>query len=1188
LNARDEDRWMTASSNPKAVASNPTRLPFLDGGGEAARVIAAFDWSMTPLGALPDWPRSVKHTVALLLRSPVPMVLLWGPDGLMIYNDGYARIAGGRHPSAMGSKCRESWPEIADFNDHVLRTCLAGGTLSFTDQHLTLHRDGRPEETWLNLDYSPVLDDDDRPGGVIAIVAETTAKVRAENWQTSDRERLRQMFEQAPSFMAILNGPEHEFVLVNPAYQELIGNRDVVGKTVRQAFPDLEAQGFYELLDAVFASGKAFAGTTTPIKFHDAATGASVQRYLDFVYQPLRDRDGRVIGIFVDGSDVTDRVLAEQARRADEIINRQVLDSALDYAIIAVDLEGKVTRWNEGARRIMGWTESEMLGGDLSRIFTPADRAAGRPAREFENALAKGRASDERWHLRRSGEQFWASGEMTPIRDQTGAPVGFVKVLRDRTEQHRAGEALRQSELRLRRAQEAGGVGVFSLDLATRVVSGSAMFFRLYGLGEVESANEADIAALVLSEDWKEISTKRNFTLEAAPLDIEYRIRRADDGSLRWISRKAEFERDASGRPLRLVGVVQDVTEQRLARRDAEQNAAQFFALAQTLPALVWTAQPDGTADWFNDRVYEYSGRQPGDILFAGWHELLHADDLEPTVQRWLASMASGDIYNVEYRLRRGDGVYRWHIGRALPVRGDDGRILRWIGTAADIHEQKLAQAESSRDRDRIWALSQEIMLICDGGGVIRAANPSTTRLLGWTAEEMVGRMLPEFVHRDDLALAAMQIAKLAHGPTTLAFESRVRTKDGRVLLIACSAEPAGDDFYVVGRDVTEQRAAEEALRQAQKMEAVGQLTGGIAHDFNNLLQGITGSLNLIQKRIAQGRLAELDRYISGAMASAGRAAALTHRLLAFSRRQPLNPRAVRANPLVSSMEDLLRRTLGERIDFKLELAADPWPTMCDPNQLENAILNLVINARDAMPDGGRLTIETRNASIDSTRHQGQSAGDYVCISVADTGTGMSADTIGKAFEPFFTTKPIGQGTGLGLSMIYGFVRQSGGFVDIDSELGVGTTVLLYLPRFRGTPDEEESGEQALPEHGARRNETVLVVEDEPVVRALIVEVLRELGYRALEADDGPAGLAMLESNQRIDLLVTDIGLPGLNGRQIVEAGRQLRPSLRVLFMTGYAETAAMAPGFLEPGMTMITKPFAMDALALRIRECLE
>jgi CheY-like chemotaxis protein len=240
------------------------------------------------------------------------------------------------------------------------------------------------------------------------------------------------------------------------------------------------------------------------------------------------------------------------------------------------------------------------------------------------------------------------------------------------------------------------------------------------------------------------------------------------------------------------------------------------------------------------------------------------------------------------------------------------------------------------------------------------------------------------------------------------------------------------------------------------------------------------------------------------------------------------------------------------------------------------------------MPDGGRLTIETRNATVDGTGRQGLEAGDYVRISVTDTGTGMSADTISKAFEPFFTTKPIGQGTGLGLSMIYGFVRQSGGFVDIDSELGKGTTVVLYLPRHRGTPDDEESGEQPLIEHGARRNETVLVVEDEPVVRALIVEVLRELGYRTLEADDGPSGLAILESNQRIDLLVTDIGLPGLNGRQIVEAARQARPALRVLFMTGYAETAAMASGFLAPGMTMITKPFAMDALALRIRECLE
>jgi CheY-like chemotaxis protein len=324
-------------------------------------------------------------------------------------------------------------------------------------------------------------------------------------------------------------------------------------------------------------------------------------------------------------------------------------------------------------------------------------------------------------------------------------------------------------------------------------------------------------------------------------------------------------------------------------------------------------------------------------------------------------------------------------------------------------------------------------------------------------------------------------------------------------------------------------------------------------------------------------------------MNSANRAAALTHRLLAFSRRQPLDPRAVSANPLIESMEDMLRRTLGERINLKFALAADVWPTMCDPNQLESAILNLVINARDAMPDGGSLTIATCNLDLEmNQRRRPLEPGQYVRISVTDTGTGMSADTISKAFEPFFTTKPIGQGTGLGLSMIYGFARQSGGSVMIESEVGSGTTVLLYLPRHRGATLDEVPVRPPDVTHSSTRNETVLVVEDEPVVRSLIVEVLNDLGYRALEAGDGPSGLAILESKRRIDLLITDIGLPGMNGRQIAEVARQSRPNFRVLFMTGYAENAAAASGFLEKGMSMITKPFAMDMLAMRIRESLE
>jgi CheY-like chemotaxis protein len=374
-------------------------------------------------------------------------------------------------------------------------------------------------------------------------------------------------------------------------------------------------------------------------------------------------------------------------------------------------------------------------------------------------------------------------------------------------------------------------------------------------------------------------------------------------------------------------------------------------------------------------------------------------------------------------------------------------------------------------------------------------------------------------------------------------------------------------------------------------MEAVGQLTGGIAHDFNNLLQGITGSLDLIQKRISQGRIKELDRFVSGAMTAANRAAALTHRLLAFARRQPLDPKPVKANPLMASMEDLLRRTLGEKIELELVLAGGLWSTLCDPNQLESAILNLAINARDAMPDGGKLTIETCNSHLDSAyaaRQQDIKPGQYVCIAVTDTGTGMSAETIARAFEPFFTTKPIGQGTGLGLSMIYGFARQSDGYAKIYSELGKGTTFKLYLPRHRGEADATDTHRDLTDVPATGIGEVVLVVEDEPVVRGLIVDVLNDLGYRALEAADGPKGLAVLQSSRHIDLLITDVGLPGLNGRQLADAARTVRPKLKVLFMTGYAENAALASGFLEPGMTMITKPFAMEVLASRIREIIE
>jgi signal transduction histidine kinase/CheY-like chemotaxis protein len=385
-------------------------------------------------------------------------------------------------------------------------------------------------------------------------------------------------------------------------------------------------------------------------------------------------------------------------------------------------------------------------------------------------------------------------------------------------------------------------------------------------------------------------------------------------------------------------------------------------------------------------------------------------------------------------------------------------------------------------------------------------------------------------------------------------------------------------------------RHNEEVLRQSQKMEAVGQLTGGIAHDFNNMLTGIIGSLELLRRRLARGRLDDLDSLIDLGVTSANRAAGLTHRLLAFSRRQSLDSKPVEMNTLVVSMGELLQRSIDESIRLDMRLSEQLWVAEADPNQLESALLNLVINARDAMPDGGNLVVETTNQHLDAEFTQLYSTlepGDYVVLSVTDNGCGMPQATINRAFDPFFTTKPIGQGTGLGLSMIYGFTKQSRGHVAIASEVGVGTTVSLYLPRFGGDLPQAQRVENQHPLF-AQDGETVLIVEDDPAVRVLVCTVLSELGYAFVEAGDADSAMPILDSTQRIDLMISDVGLPGMNGRQLAEIGRQHRPQLKVLFITGYAEHAAVRGGFLDSGMQMITKPFTFDLLTAKVREMIK
>jgi len=671
--------------------------------------------------------------------------------------------------------------------------------------------------------------------------------------------------------------------------------------------------------------------------------------------------------------------------------------------------------------------------------------------------------------------------------------------------------------------------------------------------------------------------------------------------------------------------VCSDVTRDYLAAAALREREAELARVQQI--GRIGGLEVDLTTGFRNRRSPEYlliHGLPPdaANESHEDWVRRIHPEDREVTEQKFRDAVASGvREYSVQYRIvRPSDGETRWISVKSTIERDPRGRALRLVGAHSDVTEQveadlalrqseerfrKLADQlaelnatlaqrveEKTRERDRIWNVSQDLLVVADRSGVWHTVNPAWTRTLGWSEAELLNRTSQWLEHPDDNGVTRAEVEKLGARETTVRFESRFRHKDGSYRWLSWTGVADRDHIYAVARDVTAEKAAaerlkatEEALLQSQKMEAVGQLTGGIAHDFNNLLTGIVGSLDLLQTRLNQGRTENVARYINAAMTSANRAAALTHRLLAFARRQPLIPKSVDANQLVVSLEDLLRRTIGETIDLAIVASDDLWGTLCDPNQLESALLNLAINARDAMPDGGKLTISTANARLDSVTADtpALSPGDYICIGVTDTGVGMSAEVAARAFDPFFTTKPIGQGTGLGLSMIYGFARQSNGHVTIDSKPGQGTSVRLYLPRHHGDSATEHASAVRAAEHAAT-GETVLVVEDEPVVRGVILEMLGEQGYRTLEAVDGPSGLQILRDHERIDLLVTDVGLPGMNGRQLADQARETRPGLKILFITGYAESVAISDGFLQPGMEMITKPFDLEHLSQRIR----
>ncbi|MDB6001230.1 MAG: hybrid sensor histidine kinase/response regulator, partial [Rhizobacter sp.] len=815
---------------------------FLRGGGEMGALMRSHDWTSSGLGPPSAWPQSLKTAVRLLLGTQHPMFIWWGRRLIQFYNDAYRQSIGPeRHPGALGQDGRMCWEEIWPIIGPQIDQVMAGQGATWHENALVpITRYGHREAVYWTYSYSPL----DEPsaatgvGGVLVVCTETTSKVLAMQRLAAERESFAQLFEQAPTFMAVLRGDTHRIEMANPGYLRLIGHRDVVGRTVAEALPDAAAQGYVDLLDQVFQSGEAFSATGLRYAVQASVDGPVVERHLDFVYQPIRDAHGQVTGIFVEGVDVTDRTVSEVA-------------------------------------------------------------------------------------LRRS-----------------------------------------------------------------------------------------------------------------------------------------------------------------------------------------------------------------------------------------------------------------------------EGRLL---ALNADLERQV---AERAHERGLFWQLTSDLLGVLNAAGHFEKSNPAWEVVLGWSEDEVQHTPIFLLVHPDDLEATRECLDWLTAGQPMLNFVNRYRCKDGTYRWLSWTGVPEEGKYYCSGRDITEEKQAQlalnrtqEALRQSQKMEAVGQLTGGIAHDFNNLLTSIGISLQMLERQLGSGKVDDVDRYIAMAQGAVKRAAALTQRLLAFSRRQTLDPKPCDLNRLIGGMEALIRQTMEPDVNVEVAGTGELWLTQVDASQLENTLLNLCINARDAMrPHGGRLTIETANQWLDdqAAMERELAPGPYVCLRVTDTGAGMSAETIARAFDPFFTTKPLGEGTGLGLSMVYGFVRQSGGQVRIDSQPDRGTTMSLYLPRHGGELQQDLLPDRPpTPDHGD--GETVLVIEDEATIRTVIAEVLVDAGYRVVSADDGPAALRVLQSDTRIDLMVTDVGLPGgLNGRQVFDAGRVVRPLLKVLFITGYAENAAVGNGHLERTMDVMTKPFEVAALVHKVREMIK
>ncbi|WP_165954522.1 PAS domain S-box protein [Sphingomonas sp. AAP5] len=975
-----------------------------------------------------------------------------------------------------------------------------------------------------------------------------------------------------PMFVAW--GPDLGF-LYNDAYAQVLGGKHPAA--LGRPFRDVWAEIWPDIVPLVNAAleGEASFREDLPLLMNRA--GRDEQTWFTFSYSPVRDADGRVAGLYCACTETTGRVLAEAAMRAERDRAQGVLDN-MGEAFVLLDREFRIVDMNVEAMRLENRPKEAILG----KTHWEAHPDASPELNELYRLAMGERRAASLLH-----RYVWPDGRDTWI-DMRAYPVdsGLAVFYRDVTDRVQAEERLRESESYFRGVFNSSLAGLTIFDAETdRTLAINDTFLAMTG------HSHADFEAG--KWNWRDFTVPEFLHLDEAAI-----AQAREHGS--WETYEKEYYRpDGSRFPVRIASApllgepgfvvvsVQDISAARAA--DAElRESQQRLQLAQQAAGFgVWDWNLSTDIIAWSPEMYELLGIDPGHNpgqLLEAWTQAVHPEDRERAAAVVSNAARAGEAFSMDFRVARGDGDIRWLRSQATAVVDTEGRPVRLTGINLDVTAQhrvvealrgeteKLAAAfeESTRERNRVFELSSELFAAASFDGYLKTINPAWEKLLGYSEAELLARPFIERIHPDDHAATRAAIAPMVDGQAVQQFENRLIRKDGGTVWVAWAGVPEGDRFYAVGRDITSEREREEALRQSQKMEAMGQLTGGVAHDFNNLLTPIVGALDLLQRKGLGGERER--RLIDGAAQSAERAKTLVQRLLAFARRQPLQSVSVDVGKLVTGMADLVASTTGPQIKVVVDIAPALPPANADPNQLEMAVLNLAVNARDAMPEGGILRVSVEAVTVGRQHRTDLRPGRYLNLSVADTGVGMDEATLARAIEPFFSTKGVGKGTGLGLSMVHGLASQLGGALTVRSTPGIGTNVELWLPQGKAASTSAESVPTDDPTFSARG--TVLLVDDEDLVRLSTADMLIELGYDVVEAASADEALQLLTRGLNPDIVVTDHLMPGMSGTELARKLQSER-GIKVLVVSGYAETAGIAPD-----LQRLTKPFRSSDLA--------